>query len=39
MLQEHLGHQNFNTTAKYRKVSGAEHKEWYNQLWDEDNGH
>ena len=22
MLQEHLGHQSFNTTAKYRKVSG-----------------
>ena len=22
MLQEHLGHQNFNTTAKYRKVAG-----------------
>ena len=25
LLQEHLGHQNFNTTAKYRKVSGEEH--------------
>ena len=25
LLQEHLGHQSFNTTAKYRKVSGKEH--------------
>ena len=33
LLQEHLGHQNFNTTAKYRKISGAEHKEWYDKLW------
>jgi integrase/recombinase XerD len=33
MLQEHLGHQSFNTTAKYRKVSGEEHKDWYNNLW------
>jgi integrase/recombinase XerD len=33
LLQEHLGHQNFNTTAKYRKVSGAEHREWYRKLW------
>ncbi len=35
LLQEHLGHQSFNTTARYRKVSGAEHKEWYNKLWEE----
>jgi len=34
LLQEHLGHQSFNTTAKYRKVSGKEHKEWYSRLWD-----
>jgi len=27
LLQEHLGHQSFNTTAKYRKVSGKEHKD------------
>jgi integrase/recombinase XerD len=36
LLQEHLGHQNFNTTAKYRKVSGEEHKDWYDKLWKED---
>ena len=36
LLQEHLGHQSFNTTARYRKVSGAEHKEWYRKLWRED---
>ena len=35
MLQEHLGHQSFNTTAKYRKVSGQEHREWYHKLWEE----
>lgn len=35
LLQEHLGHANFNTTAKYRKVSGAEHRGWYNKLWHE----
>ena len=33
MLQEHLGHASFNTTAKYRKISGEEHKEWYQRLW------
>jgi len=33
LLQEHLGHSNFNTTAKYRKVSGAEHRDWYEKLW------
>ena len=33
MLQEHLGHQSFNTTAKYRKVSGKEHHDWYQKLW------
>jgi integrase/recombinase XerD len=36
MLQEHLGHQSFNTTAKYRKVAGEEHKEWYQRLWKKD---
>jgi integrase/recombinase XerD len=36
LLQEHLGHQSFNTTAKYRKVSGKEHKEWYRKLWKKD---
>ncbi len=33
MLQEHLGHANFNTTAKYRKVAGEELKDWYDRLW------
>ena len=33
LLQEHLGHQSFNTTAKYRKVAGEEHRQWYEQLW------
>jgi integrase/recombinase XerD len=37
MLQEHLGHQSFNTTAKYRKVSGKEHADWYDRLWEKDN--
>ena len=34
LLQEHLGHASFNTTARYRKVAGQEHKEWYQKLWD-----
>ena len=33
LLQEHLGHASFNTTAKYRKVSGREHRDWYRKLW------
>lgn len=33
LLQEHLGHQSFNTTAKYRKVAGNELKDWYDKLW------
>ena len=33
LLQEHLGHQSFNTTAKYRKVAGEEHKAWYERFW------
>lgn len=33
LLQEHLGHASFNTTAKYRKVAGNEHREWYRRLW------
>jgi integrase/recombinase XerD len=36
LLQGHLGHQSFNTTAKYRKISGEEHREWFNKLWEED---
>ena len=34
LLQEHLGHQSFNTTAKYRKISGQEHQDWYRKLWE-----
>jgi len=34
LLQKHLGHQSFNTTAKYRKVAGEEHREWYQRLWE-----
>ena len=37
LLQEHLGHQSFNTTARYRKVSGKEHREWYRKLWKKGN--
>jgi integrase/recombinase XerD len=33
LLQEHLGHQSFDTTARYRKISGTEHQEWYSKLW------
>jgi len=33
LLQEHLGHQSFNTTAKYRKVSGKELREWHQRRW------
>ena len=36
LLQEHLGHQSFDTTARYRKVAGEEHKEWYERLWEEE---
>jgi len=36
LLQEHLGHASFNTTAKYRKVSGAEHRDWFEKLWKEE---
>ena len=40
LLQEHLGHTSFNTTARYRKVAGEEHREWYERLWEkeEDSG-
>jgi integrase/recombinase XerD len=34
LLQEHLGHASFNTTARYRKVAGEEHRQWYDRLWD-----
>ncbi|MCD6230322.1 MAG: tyrosine-type recombinase/integrase [Dehalococcoidia bacterium] len=33
LLQEHLGCASFNATARYRKVSGAELQEWYENLW------
>ena len=33
LLQEMLGHQSFNTTAKYRKVAGEELRSWYDQIW------
>ena len=33
LLQEHLGHSSFNTTARYRKISGQEHRDWYSRLW------
>jgi integrase/recombinase XerD len=33
LLQEHLGHASFDTTAKYRKIAGEEHREWYERLW------
>ena len=36
LLQEHLGHQSFNTTARYRKVSGREQRDWYEKLWAKD---
>jgi integrase/recombinase XerD len=35
-LQEHLGHQSFNTIARYRKTAGEEHREWYDKLWKKD---
>ncbi len=38
LLQEHLGHASFNTTARYRKISGKEHRDWYQTLWGERNG-
>ena len=33
LLQEHLGHLSFNTTARYRKIAGEEHRRWYDKLW------
>ncbi len=35
MLQEHLGHKSFNTTARYRKIAGEELKDWYRRLWED----
>lgn len=36
LLQEHLGHVSFNTTAKYRKVAGKELKVWYDKIWEKE---
>ena len=36
MLQEHLGHSSFDTTARYRKIAGEEHRDWYQGLWEKD---
>jgi integrase/recombinase XerD len=36
LLQQYLGHASFNTTAKYRKVSGEEEQAWYQRLWEND---
>jgi integrase/recombinase XerD len=36
LLQEHLGHVSFNSTAKYRKVAGEELRDWYQKLWKPD---
>lgn len=33
LLQERLGHQSITTTIRYRKISGEEHREWYEKLW------
>lgn len=35
LLQEHLGHQSISTTMKYRKISGEEHREWCDRLWED----
>jgi len=39
LLQEHLGHQSIATTMKYRKVSGDEHRDWYQRLWNTNNAY
>ena len=33
LLQEHLGHASFDTTARYRKIAGEEQRKWYERLW------
>lgn len=38
LLQVHLGHASFNTTAKYRKINGDELKTWHNKLWEHKDG-
>jgi len=32
LLQEHLGHSSFNTTAKYRKIAGREREDWFEKV-------
>lgn len=36
VLQLHLGHASFNTTAKYRKVAGEEHRQWLDKVFGND---
>ncbi len=38
MLQEHLGHQSITTTMRYRKVSGEEQRQWFDRLWNGNEG-
>lgn len=38
LLQEHLGHSSFDTTARYRKIAGEEHRDWYEKLWEKGEG-
>jgi integrase/recombinase XerD len=38
LLQEHLGHASFNTTARYRKIASEELKNWYEKLWKNKDG-
>ena len=33
LLQVHMGHSSFDTTAKYREVYGDEQQKWYQNLW------
>ena len=35
MLQVHLGHSSFDTTARYRTVSGDDLKAWHHRIWNE----
>ena len=38
-LQEHLGHQNFNTTMGYRKLDFVERRRYYDKIrWDQADG-
>jgi integrase/recombinase XerD len=35
LLQEHLGHAKFDTTARYRKIAGAERERWLDKVMGE----